>query len=447
MKGLLLTYLLTFGGAGAALFNPFVGVCVYWIFDIVRPQYMFGWAGAQAPFSEIIAVATIAGWALKGFGNWRFGRGRIIVLLFAAYCAWAVLSALAAPDGAAALGFLRELGKRTIMFIIAVTLADSVDRVKKLAWVTAGSAGYLGLELNMRYLGGFNEVQVLGYGGMDNNSIAMSLVVCLGPAVFLALYERRWLPKALALGAAVLIGHTVLLTFSRGGLFSMIAAGTVVAIAVPKRPRYLLAIVVTIALGLRLAGGEVRDRFNTAFAAQEERDSSAQSRLELWRDCILVMEKYPLLGAGPDHFPLIAEEFGWPQGKEAHSLWLQMGAELGIPGMLFLVSFYLAPLWRVWPVARARQRAEEDTWPQHAAFMVISSLSGFVVASQFVTMEGLETPVYIVVIAVSTLRLWRPVVMSRVADRVGVRPTLGAASLFSERRGTTPMAASRRGAI
>jgi hypothetical protein len=406
MKGLIITYLLTVGGAGAALFNPFIGVCIYWMFDIVRPQYMFGWAGPQVPFSEIVAIATMIGWTFQGFGNWRFGRGRILVLLFFAYCVWGVFSAMGAANGSVALGFLSEQGKRAIMFLIAVTLADSDDRVKKLAWVMAASAGYLGLELNLRYLNGFNEVQAIGYGGMDNNSIAMSFVVCLGPAVFLAVYERRWVPKLLAIGAAVLIGHTVLLTFSRGGLLGLIAAGAVAAYAVPKKPRYVFAIVVALMIGLRLAGGEVRERFFTAFAAQEERDFSSQSRLDLWRDCLLVMQKYPILGAGPDHFPLIAAEFGWPEGKEAHSLWLQMGAELGIPGMLFLVAFYLGTLWRIWPVARSR--IDGDPWSQHAAFMVVSSFCGFVLAAQFVTMEGLETPTYIAAIAVATLRLWQP---------------------------------------
>ena len=69
MKGLVLTYLLTAAGVAVAPFNPFVGVCIYWIFDIVSPQYMFGWAGVQGPFSQIIAVATILGWAAKGFGT------------------------------------------------------------------------------------------------------------------------------------------------------------------------------------------------------------------------------------------------------------------------------------------------------------------------------------------------------------------------------------------
>ena len=56
MKGLILTYLLTAVGVAAAPFNPFIGVCIYWIFDIVRPQFMLAWAGTPGPLSKLIAL-------------------------------------------------------------------------------------------------------------------------------------------------------------------------------------------------------------------------------------------------------------------------------------------------------------------------------------------------------------------------------------------------------
>jgi probable O-glycosylation ligase (exosortase A-associated) len=442
MKGLLVTYLLTYGGAAAALFNPFLGVCIYWIFDIVRPQYMFAWAGTQGSFSEVIAIGTMAGWIFKGGGNWRFGRGRVVVLLFAAYCVWVVFSAASASNQSVALNFVEGQAKRALMFAIAVTLADSHARLIQLAWVLVGSAGYLALEMNQRYLGGFNEV-AQGYGGMDNNSIAISLVTCLGPAVFLGLYAKKRWHKAVALGSAALIGHTVLLTFSRGGLLGMLAAAAAALVFGPKRPRHLLAMVVAIGLGLQLAGPEVRARFATAFAENSERDSSAQSRLDLWMDCVEVMKKYPILGIGPDHFPLVAAEFGWPDGKEAHSLWFQMGAEVGIPGMLFLIAFYVTAIWRLRRGAISRP-VDGDRWTHFAALMVITSLVGFAVSAQFVTMEGLETPLYVAVIAVGTLRLAPRSSAAAATTRTGRFPLVPGPVLSPARSGVTGAALNRR---
>ncbi len=254
MKGLILTYLLAYGGAAVALFNPFVGVCIYWIFDIVRPQVMFGWAGPDGSFSEVIAIATIIGWAFKGFGTWHFGRGRLLFILFAANLLWVLVSAAAAPDHAIALGFVQAQLKRSILFIIAVTSVQSVTQLRQLAWVLVGSAGFVAFDLNIRYLGGSNDANAIGYAGMDNNCLAISMLTCLGVAVFLGLYTRPWWEKALAFGSALLIGHTVLLTFSRGGMLGLIVAGVAAVVVAPKRPRYLLAIGAAIVLAL-VAGG------------------------------------------------------------------------------------------------------------------------------------------------------------------------------------------------
>jgi O-antigen ligase len=382
---------------------PRVGVCIYWIFDIVRPQVMFGWAGPDGSFSEVIAIATIIGWAFKGFGSWHFGRGRLLFILFAANLLWVLVSAAAAPDHAIALGFVQPQLKRSILFIIAVTSVQSVRQLKQLAWVLVGSAGFVAFDLNMRYLGGSNEANTVGYAGMDNNCLAISMLTCLGVAVFLGLYTRPWWEKALAFGSALLIGHTVLLTFSRGGMLGLIVAGVAAVVVAPKRPRYLLAIGAAIMLALTLAGPEVRARFMTSLAGEEERDFSAQSRVELWMDCVTIMKKYPWFGAGPDHFGIVVQEFGWPEGKEAHSLWLQMGAEIGVPGALFLLLFYVTAIVRLWPLARPGAGTDAERWTANAACMVVTSLAGFIVSVQFVTMEGLETPLYVAAIALGTL--------------------------------------------
>ncbi len=78
-KGLLFTYGLTYGGALVSLFNPFSGLLIYICFAIVRPESMWFWSVPAGNYSRIIAIALLAGWAMHGFGSWRFGRARAIV--------------------------------------------------------------------------------------------------------------------------------------------------------------------------------------------------------------------------------------------------------------------------------------------------------------------------------------------------------------------------------
>jgi len=71
--GLVFTYALTYGGALLALFNPFYGLLVYVCFAIIRPEFMWSWSVPEGNYSRIVAMGLLVGWAIRGFGRWRFG--------------------------------------------------------------------------------------------------------------------------------------------------------------------------------------------------------------------------------------------------------------------------------------------------------------------------------------------------------------------------------------
>jgi hypothetical protein len=125
----------------------------------------------------------------------------------------------------------------------------------------------------------------------------------------------------------------------------------------------------------------------------------------MWGNCWELMLQNPILGVGPDHFPHYAHyQFGWPYGKEAHSLWFQTGAELGFLGVGLLLAFYGLCIWHLWPLTRQRYRTA-DPRVRDLARMVIASLAGFIVAAQFVSLEGLELPYYVVLVGAATLKV------------------------------------------
>src|SRR5579862_7203258 len=93
MKGLLFTYLMTYGGAAAALFNPYFALLIYICFAIIKPEDLWYWSVPQGNYSRIVAIGMLAGWAIHGFGSWRFGRAGVIVAAAVAYLCWYGLSA------------------------------------------------------------------------------------------------------------------------------------------------------------------------------------------------------------------------------------------------------------------------------------------------------------------------------------------------------------------
>src|SRR5262249_31759680 len=108
---------------------------------------------------------------------------------------------------------------------------------------------------------------------------------------------------------------------------------------------------------------------------------------------------------GPWHFPLSAlNELGWGRIKEGHTLWLQIGAELGFPGFTFLLLFYGLGLIHLWPLTKEKTPVS-DPWIRHIARMVITSTVGFAVAAQFISLWALEIPYYVMLVGAATIKL------------------------------------------
>src|SRR5262245_18166404 len=171
MKGLIFTYILTYGGAFVSLIDPYPGLLIYICFSIVRPESLWHWAVPPGNYSRIVAIALLTGWTFRGFGRWQFGRATPIVMALIGYWGWVGLSAANAPNHDIRWHFFDEMSKIVLPFLVGVTTINSIRRLKVLAWVIALSHGYVSFEMNMSwYMDGLNFIHGLGFAGMDNNS-------------------------------------------------------------------------------------------------------------------------------------------------------------------------------------------------------------------------------------------------------------------------------------
>jgi putative inorganic carbon (HCO3(-)) transporter len=411
MKGLIFTFGLCYGGALVSLFNPFAGLLIYICFAIVKPEMMWFWSVPQGNYSRIVAVALLLGWAGKGFGRWQFGRGRGIVFAFIGYWLWSGISILWSIDRGVAFEFVESVAKILLPFLVGATMIDSVQKLKQLAWVIVLSQGYVAYEANMWYFSGYNILWEEGFVGMDNNCNAIAFVTGIGIAFFLGLDEKKWWLKGVALAAAAFMVHGILFSFSRGGMLALVVTGVVCFILLPKRPMHYLLFLAAVLATVRLAGPQVLARFGMTFADSTARDDSAESRIVLWSACWDLMLKNPL-GIGADQFGLVVANYGFRPGKLAHTLWLQVGAEVGFVGLGLLALFYLLCIVRLWPFAREK-RLSPDPWVPVASRMVIASLIGFIVSAQFVSLKGLELPFYVVLIGANVLKFCSTDILSK----------------------------------
>lgn len=410
MKGLIFTYVLAYGGAVAALFRPWYGLLIYVCFSIIKPESLWHWAfSGGGNFSRVIFFGLFFGWLINGCGNWNLGRSKATVLAFVGFWMWALASALlVASDQEVAFAFLENLAKILLPFLVGISLIRTEQDLKQLAWVILISQGYVAWEMNLSYLDGFNPLDSnIGtgkFGGMDNNCVAIAMVTGAGLAYFLGAHQTIWWRKWLCFFCAGLMAHTIMFAMSRGGMLALVILGVVSFLLIDKRPKDYAFYALAIFVALMLAGPSVRERFSTVFLDEEERDGSAQSRVDMWKICIRLMQDNPVFGIGPSHFRVHASTYGLTDGKLAHTLWLQIGAELGVIGLGFLLLFYLATVFKLWPMAR-RKAPLASEWDVAVARMIIASFAGFMISAQFVSLEGLELPYYITLIGAGTLKL------------------------------------------
>ena len=424
MKGLILTYLISYGSAVAALRYPLIGLYVYVGLSVLRPQSIFGWAGDISGVSFVVGAALLVGWVFNGFGSWKVGRGFSVLLPFIGFVAWFALSASTALNSAIAYDALYEYSKVVLPFLAGVTLLKGEKESRRLLWVMVLSQGYVGFEQNLAYLQGFN-IAAEGFGGMDNNFFGLSLVTLIGPAITLTLAAKTKSGKLTAAAATALILHTTLLTFSRGAMLGMLAVGATAFVMMPKRPKYVLGLLAVFLLAASRTGPQLTERYGSAFASSGARDGSSQSRVDLWADCLKVIQEYPILGVGPANWRTISARFGWEEGKSAHSVWLETTAEEGIPGGVLLLTFFCMAIVRLWPLAR-QNPTEENRYEIAVASGVILSIVGFIVSGQFVSAPALEGPYYVTMLGIALLRRKRAEVATTTA--VDTPPAVRSAS-------------------
>jgi len=103
-KGLIFTYLLTYGGAIVALLNPYYGLLAYICISLIKPASLWFWSVPVGNYSRTVGIAVIIGWLLNGCGTWKVGRGRVVVGCLVFYFVWNIICGAFALDQQKRLG-------------------------------------------------------------------------------------------------------------------------------------------------------------------------------------------------------------------------------------------------------------------------------------------------------------------------------------------------------
>jgi probable O-glycosylation ligase (exosortase A-associated) len=413
---ILMVILTAVGTLGAFTAGPYVGVAVYFLFAVLRPQYIWKWALPYFGWSEVVAWGTILAtlwYILTSASNpadvkvdRRFSGTH---KAFFAFATWICLTVSWALSPSYSWPYFLDFLKIFLMFGISAIVVRQVKQIWWLYLLATGALIYIAYELNFVYFAeGRLDIYRNGYGGLDNNGAGLMLAMGIPLAIFAweaATKVWRWV----LLAGVPLMLHAVLMSYSRGAMVSLLVVAPVFVFRSRRKLQFTLAFVAILAMVPALAGREIRARFFTVEEYQTQ--ETYQQRYDSWRAAFAIADDYPLTGVGLRNSKLVAYEYGADsEGRVIHSQYLATLADAGYPGFVL----YLLLLTSTWFTIVGTRRALKRGPDEPEALMARSMLSGiecsllvFWVGSAFLAVETFELPYLLILLAAQTTLLVR----------------------------------------
>lgn len=201
----------------------------------------------------------------------------------------------------------------------------------------------------------------LGVGGLHPNAVAGTLLLliplCIPPLV--VAWRARQTVQMSAAGAVLLLSVTVLLlTQSRGGWLGGLATAFVLLLYRFRWFSARPAIPLAIAFGLGCAAVAFWASIPGADVAGGDLVEKWAARREMWRLGFLFIGDFPWTGVGFNGFRNLAtdlytsayETYGMDIAHP-HNMWLSVGVDLGIPGIITYLALWVVAIRRVLRVA------------------------------------------------------------------------------------------------
>ncbi len=401
---------LTVAGTLGALFNgPIWGLTIYYLFAVLRPQYLWKWVLPNGvEWSLYVALATLGATALHRLGFYpepdmatrpkiRFTMGHLVLPAFAL---WLLLSYLLAFDQSAAKQIMIDYSKILLMMAASILIVRQVWHIWLLSLVSVLSLCYIAYEVNFMYaLQNYMGIYHNGYGGLDNNGAGLMLAMGVPFCLFIWDSHRsawRWFFAAMI---PVLL-HAILMTYSRGAMVALLAIAPVMYLRSRRKAMMMVAFIgVAIVIPI-LAGAQIRERF---FSVQKYgEDKSAQSRFSSWRAGIGIAKDFPMFGIGPRNSPLVIVRYGADtEGRVIHSQYVQIAADNGFVGVALYIGLLGCSLWNLRHVRRATRSTQSDGDRRiyGLACAIEGSLLVFATGALFLSLEVFELPYLLIMLA------------------------------------------------
>ena len=357
--------------------------------NVVRPAMTTGLLSILLLFA---ASQGIRRWSAISTGTTTW----LIALLI-----WAVLSIPSALSPGHSFDYATdEFGKTVIMAIVLACAVRGGRDIERIAAVVFWAAALYASVVLLRFdVGDSSDWRLGKLYYYDANDFATFAVASMPLGVYVARRTRSWLGRGMAVTALIVISAAFVRSGSRGGFLALLATALFIvlslrAISVLKR---IAAVAVVAVVVLIAASDRYWNAMGTIFSDTDYNKTAESGRLQIWKRGVGYVLLEPIFGVGLDNFQAaegrlsemaMRQQYGvGVRWNAPHDTFLQIAAELGIPGLVFFVLMMLGAFRdlhpRKYPMLDPTIRPPVPPALKQA---LRASLLGFVVGSLFLSL-------------------------------------------------------------
>lgn len=387
--------------------RPHIGVLVWTWVAILNPhREAFGFSSHLRPNLLIVLVTLISFVLSSERKEWPGGK---ISLTFVVFILWTTLTSALSPDPETSFEFYMDFViKMAIHMVILLVVINSQHRLISLVWCFVLSLGYHAVKIAIVTVkSGFHIGQFTDFGPAttmidDRNHFAVAMLMSAPILFFLWKHAANRIMKNAALFGMLCCFLSVVGSFSRGGMMTMIAMLGVLWFRTKNKIVSGSVLAVGAVLLITFSPQSFKDRIYSAveqfqeedsrFSDDRQLDSSFCLRIAAWRVGWDMTLDSPLIGNGLRSIqntevatPYLRESAcnnneGY-EVRAAHNIYVEVLSDSGFIGLGLFLIILVGSILHCSRIARRTRGRPEMLWAFDLAMMMQVSLIGYAIGS------------------------------------------------------------------
>ena len=229
-----------------------------------------------------------------------------------------------------------------LLFLIIVSIVDDATRFRRTLFASIGGLAFASLYLIREwqvYKGVYANFRP-GWISGDANYFTVSALLLLPLTLYLLSLDRPRGEKAFMFVCAVLMLLAVTLAASRGGFLGLVAGFAYIVLKSGQRFRKLALVAILVAPLILFSPLSPLKRLLNPDRSDQ---AAAQDRIVVWKAGLEMIRQNPWRGIGVGNFKslVLRYEEGRPRVSSlAHNTYIEVAAEMGLPGLAIFLSIF-----------------------------------------------------------------------------------------------------------